>query len=458
MDEERPLRESTAKRHYTHPKYVLPLVLGIGAAAWFFAADYPIGVPIVIGLPIAGAIIAFPEIGLVLMCAMTPLAPLTDLYEGHFTAYKAVGILVALGYFINVTLGRQRLPRGPIPWLFGAYIGLVSLSIFWYDPTKYGFVVWLTQFNHAAWVIIMMSFCKDSHFFETSLAWLIAGAYAGAIAPFFLPSHVFSGLRMSVGETNPNHWAASLAIGLMASIYLYTRSRSVILRFGLLAGVVPLLIMIVLSGSRMTWLGLLTAALACGIFLRPATLFRITAIVLLLLPIALAVIQLNAELGIIGGIQLERARSISFRSPDWEMRRQFHKDALHVIRRSPFFGAGGPRQYDEYVGSVLYLGRGIVPDPHNLFLDIAAFFGLPALTIFVLILALIAIKATRIQYRPLRLFSLCLLLFVLVFSITHAGFTQKHFWLTICFSVGAAEASSTFVTHQPEDETGEFES
>jgi hypothetical protein len=153
-------------------------------------------------------------------------------------------------------------------------------------------------------------------------------------------------------------------------------------------------------------------------------------------------VLLALELHGVGEAQVNRLKTMSFRSPDWVQRTVFHSDALQVTRRYPLLGVGGPRRYDEYVGTQIYTGRGIVPDPHMLILNMAAFYGLPVVMVFAATVGVMAASAVRFPQSDARLLSLSMLVYILVFSTTHGGFTQKHFWLALCLAAGAVRAPS----------------
>jgi O-antigen ligase len=312
-----------------------------------------------------------------------------------FTVIKALGLLGFAWAGLRLAAGdpAARLFAGPPARLFVAFLGVIAVVAiahgtgFQYAISRYlGFLVFLP------FVIVAV---RSQHDLRLVLVTMVLSYVV--VFPYAVRQMIRFGDRLGIGVYETNYLAAILVLVIPMAFVLSSQAR-LPGRRALWAGAGLLLVLMVfLTSSRGGFIGLLAAGML--FVYRRRGLGGAVAVLLVLLSGALL---LPTDLG-------TRALATIFQDsadlpPGLEHSNRAHVAlfwaALRMIGDSPLVGVG-PLNFKAL--STLYTGLDQGNIAHNSFLEIAAEFGLPALAVFVLLLAATFRtlgRATRLDGSP----------------------------------------------------------
>jgi O-antigen ligase len=296
-----------------------------------------------------------------------------------FTVIKALGLLGLAGAGLRLAAGD---PAGRLLTSQPARLFLVFLSViavvalahgtgFQYAISRYlGFLVFLP------FVIVAVRSQRD---LRLVLAAMVLSYVV--VFPYAVRQMIRFGDRLGIGLYETNYLAAILTLLIPMAFVLSSQAHVPMRRALWAGGGLLLVLMVFLTSSRGGFLGLLAAGMM--FVYRRRGLGSAVAVLLLLLGSALL---LPTDLG-------SRALATIFQDSDDVPPGLEHSNRAHValfwaalrmIGDSPLLGVG-PLNFKSL--STLYTGLHEGNIAHNSFLEIAAEFGLPALAVFVLLLA-----------------------------------------------------------------------
>lgn len=296
-----------------------------------------------------------------------------------FTVIKALGLLGFAWAGLRLAAGdpAARLLGSRPARLFAAFLGVIAVVAiahgtgFQYAISRYlGFLVFLP------FVIVAVRSQRD-------LGRVLAAMVLSYVLvfPYALRQMLRFGDRLGVGVYETNYLATILVLLVPLAFALGSLERVPMRRALWMGSGVLLVLMVFLTSSRGGFVGLLAAGMV--FVYRRRGLGGAVAVMLLLLG---SVLLLPTDLG-------TRALATVFQDsselpPGLEQSNRAHVAlfwaALRMIGDSPLIGVG-PLNFKSL--STLYTGLDQGNIAHNSFLEIAAEFGLPALAVFVLLLA-----------------------------------------------------------------------
>ncbi|MEO6421235.1 MAG: Wzy polymerase domain-containing protein, partial [Candidatus Nitrotoga sp.] len=199
----------------------------------------------------------------------------------------------------------------------------------------------------------------------------------------------------------PNHFANYITLGLISLGLLYMRSLLRVQYVALLA--MPLLFVLVLSGSRSVWLYLLLMAGMAWLWQRrdksSLPLWRYTLLLLLGFGLMHAVVQIPWLEGASGSITT--MRRLFGEGTGGSIRLYLWREGWHIFIQFPLLGAGfGQFAWQHFkLGPVLQRTDivGMYNNAHSLVIQIAAEMGLAGLLVFLGMLAMWLIQCGRAQ-------------------------------------------------------------
>jgi len=403
---------------------ILLIVGGMGGGLAYFLGQ-PLMGAIIFGAVATISIAVYPLLGLFLVAASFALDGWLQLSAGAFTAGKAFAGVTGLAFLF-------RLWRKPIGYYFQArplraHAFLVALFLL-HLVVFMGSWSWLAGLMETSVIVLMFALAFIVGGIPESLSQLrkvcmvstITGGLLGlSIVVFGVESFGHRSAQRLYTGINENLLAYTLGIGLFASgIAWYKASKGMkiaIVILDLLA-----MVAIGLSGSRAVWLALAVAILVAALFMTRIPLkYRIG------FPAVVIII------GVLGHLAIEQI------APE---------RADYLVTRITSIGEGESSGRTEYIwpayweaflddpvagvgpGAKLTLGF----EAHNDLLRAMGSLGLPGMLIFIWLVVTLIRDAYRNVVPWLRLVSLGMIVFALVYGMTHTTLFQK----PLAFAIG----------------------
>ena len=321
--------------------------------------------------------------------------PLTTFYQEWGTAILGLGASVFL-------LSRQQWQQPEIPRIVLLPISLMLLALLQFllgKTTYFDQTLLYTLYMLWAALLIMLGRALRERFGLALLATVLAGflllgselnALAGILQHYrwhtFLDSVITSKNSVAIygNMAQPNHYANYIAMGLVSLglLRVYMRSWQVVLL------VAPLLFVMVLSGSRSSWLYLLSMAVLAYLWQRrePSCRHLLNYSLLLLLGFGLMhlVVQIPWLAAESSGVTTTMQR-LTATDNTGSIRLYLWHEAWLIFSQFPLLGAGlGQFAWQHFqLGPVLQATNitGLYNNAHNLVMQMAAEMGLAGLVI-----------------------------------------------------------------------------
>ena len=324
---------------------------------------------------------------LLLMLLIMPYENSPYLYLGanllgifpDFTVIKLLGLMGFVWAVLRLTSGdpmSRRLSTRPAALFLLFFTGVVLMGLvhgtgFQYAISRYlGFLLFLP------FVLVAVRTPTD---LRRALSMLVLSYVL--VFPYAVRQMLRFGDRLGVGLYESNYLATILVLLIPVAFTLASQQRDSTRRLLWMGAGLVLVLMVVLTSSRGGFVGLLAAGMV--FVYRRRGLAGAVALVVVLIG---CVLLLPTDLG-------SRALATIFEDssqlpPGLEISNRAHAAlfwaALRMIGENPLFGVG-PQNFKAL--STLYTGLDQGNIAHNSFLEIAAELGLPALAVFLLLLA-----------------------------------------------------------------------
>ena len=399
---------------------------GVGCVV-LYVADEAEFVIYVLVASLVPAILLSPLLGASLVAMSLPMAGLAQLIPGMFTASKALALLTAVSLLprqLFRTL-RDLFSSGVLCWyLFISGYWLLVFPLAW-DPDQadLALVEAIVNVQMGGLAFIVAAIPQNVRDVQRICLWAtLGGAILGiTVSVLGLGAVAGAGARLAAG-TNANAVAHALSVGLILSgvawyrAGLFSKVLILILDFLVLAS-------IGLSQSRAAWVSLPAAVIGAALVVRGTTLrhkagFLVVSGILASVGTYLVIANVVGDRGddVIrryDQLVTERTQTSGSRIEVlWPM-------YLEQFRKSPAIG-NGP-------GLTRILGKA----SHNDWLKLAAELGLIGIAMHMLMFVLMCQAANRLTDPTLRIVMLCLVLFLLLFGMTHNTFMLKSFPLAV---------------------------
>ncbi len=425
-------------------KYVLVI---IGAA---IISALAVGISVVLGEPMAGTVLAAlplgilillkPEVGLFLLVFYLPFEVFGVIGPGFATVTKVLGIFTFLAMMLHaLRVGRLELRVGAF-WLGLTFAVWSMLTTILAESQYLGWRRVLTTYQMVGLLFVTISLCGDKDR-ATALCWMLFLSCAVAVfAAFFITPHVLPAqqvLRETAG-VNINQHAKNLIGGLFLGPFLLSgRSRRDKILIGL--GVLFLLVGLVRTVSRSTYIAVFVGILATTLAYRGAPLLRRLMLslwaTLLLALFAVGGTALGLwELNISEPFVALWERGLEEGGRAWMWRVAFETGIEH-----PLMGIGP----GNFVVSMWERG-GQAMVPHNDLLMVFAETGFPGALLYVAFLLAVLRRVWRCDHPWARAGLIGMWTAAVVSSTANPSMTIKGFWLqmAVCILGGTVFAAA----------------
>jgi O-antigen ligase len=356
-------------------------------------------------------------------------------WEPFGTPYLNV-TFVSLGLFF-ITVWYNRIINLPELVFFVRKYG-IYLIIIWgiliVQTTVYDFEGSVTTYSVPRQMVltILMFLCvsilifKDGSYVERFFKWYIVGLLL-ICASYFLSIGVsYTGGRVRVLGENPNNLAIYFLVGisfLFRDILVYRRFKKIYL-------LVPLLFVLILTGSRTGFVLLIITPLAIIYFSRISVKnkFKLGGVTLLLGFIVAIFVAFNPlVVERIFEEEVSTDNEFGHRLPIWE-------NALEAWEKNIYWGIG-PSGHEYYV--VHESGfRGIPRDIHNTFLQVFIYCGIIGFFFFSVLLVKIYRASLYIDEVKKDSYFKSFFLIILVLGITGSWTVNMSIWMVLSIAVG----------------------
>ena len=351
--------------------------------------------------------------------------------------------VAGLPFFLVCVLAPKRSFRAPSAavWCFLAYLGVVAVASLYTPPTWQGSATAAL----ATMMQLVLFFWIASNLFRDHA--LVVQAMQGyAVASVVLALGVLAGLpgfseslktkethaalRVTAFDYNPNNLAAMASVGALVLAGSFLQTARIRNRLFLGAAAVPLVLLIVRTGSRS---GVLAFLAGFALFLIPTGPSRRRLGVAALAGVCL----LGAVYLVITDPLMQARLSATYEEGD-AVRDHIYTAALQAISERPIVG-WGPGYGLRELGRRLNNPAG-VRDAHNLIFYLLLEVGILGAVPFLLGLWIVARAAWRGRRGRLAMVPLALVVTVLAANVTHTFIARKPMWLAL--AIGLASAPS----------------
>ncbi len=374
------------------------------------------------GLPFALLILWKPEVGVFLIAMWVPFE-----YYGRlvpvFTLTKVVGILAFTSLMVHLPMrGRLRLDVGAfwwamacVAWSLVSVLGALNPELAWFRL--------LTRIQLVGLLFLVLNACLTEEQVKTYYWALFLGAAMGATGAFVLtPAVQWEGqiARSTIGEINENTHAKDLLSGVfMFPIVMLIARRW--LRVVVALAFLVILVDLVRTGSRSTYIAAYAGAVVAILCYRRMTLSRRLGTVVLLTGGLIALLLFGNVTGLWTPRLWERIVALWDRGLEAGGRLWMWSRAIAMGADAPFAGVG--------IGNYEAEMWGAVGTAHNDTLLQFAEMGIIGLVTYLGFLVATGTRGWRAAHPVVRSAVIGLLVAAYVGSLANPAFMTKSFWL-----------------------------
>lgn len=409
--------------------------------------DSSLPIAILLGLVVAGLLIAFgafklvillsvllflcllfksPFFGLCVLIFSLPFSGVLQFIPGGMflnTANKMLAYLVVIAFMVHVFINNktQSIEFSKSIQAFFWFSLWCSISLFWtYDQTE-SIKAFLVRLNVLGLAFLVSSIPNGFKQFKTLCLCATAGAASLGIYVAFSGIETLAGeygKRLAAG-TNANVLAHTLAIGLLLSVIGFKNSKK-LTKFLIVLADIFILYAIALTGSRGTWVALVFSSIFAPLFFPGIDLKRRLAFSFSF-SFVISLLYIGVSENLLGETLRTVFERIYLLSPEQAGGR------IDIIW--PFYW----RQFCEspIFGSGLGFGHFARFAPHNDILFVLSEFGLIGLLFFLMIQFSFFKESIVIDDSTMRSLAFVLLLFLFVAGLTHTTIGMKSYAVAV---------------------------
>lgn len=442
----------------------IPLAPALGylfLTAWLLLCGIGLGVVVLAKNPIAGAVVvALPTlVGMVLkptfaLCILMLVLPTGAGvgWQESLSLDRAVGLAVAISFFLNVLLTRPGLHvRHKALWAAAGLSLWIGISSLLQPHLAEELARAFTQFQLVLLILIVYWILETNY--ETSFHWALRSYVVGMVGSMVVILKTGQAIR-AVQETRDVRYSATLghaidanmlsaliAVAFLSAIYLFARDRSLFWRAIYLVALLFLPIMMLRTGSRGGLVALAFTLLSPLLFVRqvmrrPALAALLLAVILLASASAGALVR---EQGLAGSVA-ERLTNVSHAKEALALRAEALHSAVNAVLAWP--AGTGYVSWFERTSSAIW--------PHNDFFFSLGVYGFPGAILFTTFVILLLRTVRRTPLTVEKLYARAVLTFLLVMGLNIKQVSAKYYWIFLGF-VLAAERLGWGHVEPPED-------
>lgn len=345
---------------------------------------------------------------------------LAGLYFFHrkVIAVSHGGVLLGVAFFVVASLAvavSSLLSGRAEPFIYLAWVQVFVLFLITADLAK----------DHRALVYVGGGFVAAMVVAAGLLVWEVGGV-GGA------------NVRASFGEANANRQAYWFALGVIIVLWGILRRLP---RFGwsgvlAVAAAIVLFSGVLITGSRGGFLSMVVG-LAFLFLLTPN---RRNALGYVL---ALATVVIIGGALLLEADVLLRRLELTTTGAQYGARDQISAAAFRLVLQQPVIGYGFGREAGQAIGAAMGRGSESAPATHNTYLQVAIAFGVPALSLWLLMLVSVMARSWKARRDSVALLFLCLLITSMAYGLVSDLGLNKYFWLLLGFAAGTTYPSGS---------------
>jgi O-antigen ligase len=427
------------------------VICGIGAGVILLAKSPVIGAAIIAVPTLVGMVIK-PTFALCILLLVLPTGAGVG-WNQALSLDRAVGIAVAVSFFLNVLLTRPGLRvRHKALWVAGGlclWVALVSLAQpYLAMEVRRAF----TQFQLVLLILIVYWILETND--GTTFRWALRSYVIGTVGSIVVAIKSGATIR-AMQETRDARYAATLgraidanmlsaliAIAFLSALYLIARDKSFFWRLISLVALLFLPVMLIRTGSRGGLVALAFTVLSPLLFVRQV--LRRPALAALMV---VAVLATSVSAGFLikqRGLEssvAERLTNLHQAQDALEFRMHAVKEAVDAVLVRPT--GTGYYSWFERTGSQIW--------PHNDFFFALGVYGIPGALLFGAFVVLLMLTVRRTPLTLEKLYARAVLTFLLVMGLNIKQLSAKYYWVFLAF-VLAAERISWWYAEPDEEE------
>jgi O-antigen ligase len=429
------------------------VICGIGFGVMLLAKSPIVGAAI-IGVPTFVGMVIKPTFALCILLLVLPTGAGVG-WNQALSLDRAVGVAVAVSFFLNVLLTRPGLRvRHKALWVAAGlcvWIALVSLAQPYLTmEIRRAF----TQFQLVLLILIVYWILETNY--ETTFRWALRSYVVGTVGSIILAIKSGATIR-AMQETRDVRYAATLgqaidanmlsaliAIAFLSALYLIARDRCLLWRLVYFVALLFLPIMLIRTGSRGGLVALILTMLSPLLFVRQ--ILRRPALAAL---VVLAVLLVSLSAGLLikqRGLEssvAERLTNVHQAQDALEFRMRPVKEAVRAVLVRPT--GTGYYSWFERTGSQIW--------PHNDFFFALGVYGIPGAALFAVFVVLLMLTVKRSPLTLEKLYARAVLTFLLVMGLNIKQLSAKYYWVFLAFVLAAERLSWWYA--EPEEEGAE---
>ncbi len=369
-----------------------------------------------------------PFFGLMALVLLVPIEELTT-FGFSFTLLKVLGAVTFICWFFPSTLKRRKVRSDLFLWVALLFLMWSACSLLWAVDLARGIgaVLTIAQLVLLYWMSCNLIDSEEN--FRSFMGSFVVGAAVASLIAIFAVHEAGFAARASVSSLqDPNRFAHSLSVGLIAAAYLACVCRCN--RRYLYIALVPLLALgVFLSGSRGTWMAVLAAIAAGGLFTK-SKIYKI-----ILISFLVIIIFFNSLIiGVMPSLMAERISSMTTLADRGSGRLDIWMVGTEMVKDNWLAGVGinsFPTAYNDYIfkAAAGIKDRGVMRDAHNTFLCILAELGLLGFLLFSMFWLVSWKSIIKLRGDPEKTFGVCMLVYLFFIALTGSEYTNKFFWV-----------------------------
>jgi hypothetical protein len=429
--------------------------------AWLLLCAVGVGVIIVAKNPLAGAMVVTvptfvgmvikPTFALCILMLVLPTGAGVG-WQESFSLDRAVGLAVAVSFFLNVLLTRPGLKvRHKALWVaagLSLWIGVTSLiQPHLAEEVQRAF----TQFQLVLLILIVYWILETNR--EDTFRWALRCYVVGMLGSVAVALRSGQAIR-AVQETGDVRYSATLghaidanmlsaliAVAFLSAIYLFARDRSLFWRAIYFVALLFLPAMMLRTGSRGGLVALVFTLLSPLLFVRQ--MLRRPALAALLLTV-LVLASVSAGLLVkeqaLASSVAERLTNVGRAKEALAFRAEAIQRAMHAALVWPM--GTGYAGWFERTGSPIW--------PHSDFFFSLGVYGIPGAILFAVFVILLMLTVRRTPLTVEKLYARAVLTFLLVMGLNIKQVSAKYYWIFLGFVLAAERLGWSRVEPQEE--------
>jgi len=409
---------------------------------------------LIVGIPTFIGMVLKPTFALSMVAFVLPIGAGYGI-EGMVSLDRFVGIALVISFLLNIMLTRPRFKVSHSFLLIQmALVFWIAMNLLRTPVLSYELVRVFSQIQLLALTLITYWILQNSD--SKTYIWVLRSYVVGTVGSMLIGvikgvsmTETLSGRYEGAGEMriDPNGLCVLVGLGVITSLYLLVRDKSLLWRLFYLAAITYLPIMMVKTGSRGIMLAFIVTILSPLLFVRQMAKKPVLYLVL----IFAAVIMAGAMRYTIKTQSVEE-EAITSRYSDvgsaqsaYENRLSLVQDSIKAVLKNPLGTTFGG-----------WFAGGAYKVAHNNFFHLLGTCGYPGALLYVLLLISVLWVIRRISPSIEKIYARSVVIFLIIAGMDLYNFFDKSFWLFMIVAI-CAERMNSFYHRPPVSNTDEYQ-